>query len=354
VSAWPTLRLPSRAGRRTNLGLAGLLLVAGVTGVLAYGVGVPGPSRWVVAVHGAAGLGLLLLVPWKSVVIRRARRRPPPGRDPTAAVALSALVVLTVGAGVLHAVGVAGPWPAVGGLSMLTLHVAAAAVLLPVLVAHTWGKRQRPSRTDLGRRSLLRTGALGLGAVAIWTVGEGALQLTGARGAERRATGSHELGSGDPAAMPVTQWFTDTVPETSDDVIELVVGGRRRRIPVADLDRGDRVRAVLDCTGGWYAEQDWAGIRLDRLLGEAAGDDLPEDGSVDVVSQTGFRRRLPLRDAGSLLLAVRAGGEPLSPGHGAPLRLVAPGRRGFWWVKWVRRVEVVDAPWWVQPPFPLQ
>ena len=350
----PTLRLPSRAGRRTNLGLAGLLLVAGGTGVLAYGVGVPGPSRWVVAAHGAAGLGLLLLVPWKSVVVRRARRTSVPERDPTAAVALGVSVVLTVVTGVLHTVGVAGPWPALGGLSALALHVAAAVVVLPLLVVHAWGRRQRPRRTDLTRRSLLRTGALGLGAAALWTVGEGALRLTGARGAERRATGSHELGSGDPAAMPVTQWFTDTVPETSHDAIELVVRGRRRTIAVGDLDRGDRVRAVLDCTGGWYAEQDWAGTRLDRLLAEVAGEELPEDGSVDVISQTGFRRRLPLRDAGTLLLATRAGGERLSAGHGAPVRLVAPGRRGFWWVKWVRRVEVVDAPWWAQPPFPLQ
>jgi DMSO/TMAO reductase YedYZ molybdopterin-dependent catalytic subunit len=36
------------------------------------------------------------------------------------------------------------------------------------------------------------------------------------------------------------------------------------------------------------------------------------------------------------------------------VRLVAPGRRGFWWVKWVRRIEVVDEPWWLQSPFPLQ
>ena len=92
---------------------------------------------------------------------------------------------------------------------------------------------------------------------------------------------------------------------------------------------------------------------MDRLLADL-GIDLPADGSVDVVSVTGFRRRLPLHDAGRLLLAVSAAGEPLSPGHGAPVRLVAPGRRGFWWVKWVRRIEVVDSPWWLQSPFPLQ
>ena len=66
------LTLPRRAGRRTNVGLLALFLLAGGTGVLAFAVGSPVPARLVVAAHGAAGLGLLLLVPWKTVVVRRA------------------------------------------------------------------------------------------------------------------------------------------------------------------------------------------------------------------------------------------------------------------------------------------
>jgi DMSO/TMAO reductase YedYZ molybdopterin-dependent catalytic subunit len=232
------------------------------------------------------------------------------------------------------------------------VHVGAAIAVLPLLAIHAVGSRQRFRATDLSRRSLLRAGGLAVGAAALWGAGEGLLRLTGAPGADRRATGSHELGSGDPAAMPVTQWVSDTVPAAVAG-LEVVNGRRRIRLSADDLDRGDRVRAVLDCTGGWFAEQDWAGTRLDRLLADVGGD-LPADGSVDVVSVTGYRRRLPLRDAGSLLLAVAAGHERLTPGHGAPVRLVAPGRRGFWWVKWVTRVEVVDQPWWVQSPFPLQ
>ncbi len=345
--------LPRRAGRRTNVGLLALLLTAGGTGVLAFAVGSPVPARLVVAAHGAAGLGLLLLVPWKAVVVRRSWRRPGVGTGGGGGVSLGVATLLTLLTGVLHSAGVTGPWSWSAGIPVLHLHVAAGAATGALVAVHAWGRRQRPRATDLDRRGLLRAGALGAGAVAVWGVGEGLLRLTGAPGAQRRATGSFERGTDDPAAMPVTQWISDPVPADPTAVLELVAADRRLRVPVADLDRGDAVRAVLDCTGGWYAAQDWRGVRLDRLLA-LLGPDLPEDGSVDVISVTGFRRRLPLSGAGGVLLATHAAGRPLSAGHGAPVRLVAPGRRGFWWVKWVARVEVVDAAWWLQPPFPLQ
>ncbi|HEV3400736.1 MAG TPA: molybdopterin-dependent oxidoreductase, partial [Acidimicrobiales bacterium] len=106
----------------------------------------------------------------------------------------------------------------------------------------------------------------------------------------------------------------------------------------------------LDCTGGWYAEQRWGGVRLDRLL---AASGAPPSRSIEVRSLTGYSRRFPWRDAPVLVLATRVGGEPLSPGHGFPARLVAPDRRGFWWVKWVDEIDVDDTPWWWQPPFPV-
>jgi hypothetical protein len=351
----PALRLPRRAGRRTNLGLLALLLLAGGTGVLSYTVGTAPATRLVVAAHGAAGLGLLLLVPWKTVVVRRGRRRAAhTRRDPTVAVALGVLVAATVLTGLLHAVGLPGPWPALGGVAALQLHVGAAVGVAALLAVHVVGARQRLRRADLGRREVLQAGVLGVGAVALWGGLEGLLRLTGAPGGRRRATGSHERGTDDPAAMPVTQWLGDSVPSDPAGSLVVVAGSHRVRLTAADLDRGDEARALLDCTGGWYAVQDWRGTRLDRLLADVLPGRLPEDSSIDVVSVTGYRRRLPLSDAAALLLATHAGGRPLSAGHGAPVRLVAPGRRGFWWVKWVARVEVVDAPWWLQSPFPLQ
>jgi DMSO/TMAO reductase YedYZ molybdopterin-dependent catalytic subunit len=89
-------------------------------------------------------------------------------------------------------------------------------------------------------------------------------------------------------------------------------------------------------------------VRLDRLLGGATG------ASVRVVSSTGYSRRFSLEQANRLYLATRFGGQPLDPDHGFPARLVAPDRRGFWWVKWVVGIHVDDLPDWWQPPFPTQ
>ena len=55
-----------------------------------------------------------------------------------------------------------------------------------------------------------------------------------------------------------------------------------------------------------------------------------------------------------LLLATTVGDETLSHRHGFPLRLVAPSRRGYQWVKWVTTLEVNDTSKWLQSPLPLQ
>ncbi|HJV04103.1 MAG TPA: molybdopterin-dependent oxidoreductase [Actinomycetota bacterium] len=335
------------AGRRTNLALLVLLAAALLSGFLAYGIGTPG-VRWVVLVHGVLGVGIVLLAPWKSVIARRGLRRRRRTPAAWASVALTVLVAASLVSGLLHATGIAVSW---GPVTAMQVHVGSALAAVPFAVWHVVARRVRPRRTDLTRRNLLRAaGVLGGAGLAYGAV-EGAVRLASLPGADRRFTGSHARGSFDPSSMPVTQWLNDPVPSIDPATWSLVVvsDGAERALAYDDLLRfHDRIRATLDCTGGWYAVQDWEGVWLSRLLPDSG-----EHRSVLVGSATGYHRRFPLRDLPRLLLATRVGGRPLSPGHGAPARIVAPGRRGFWWVKWVERVEVGDTPWWWQPPFPL-
>jgi DMSO/TMAO reductase YedYZ molybdopterin-dependent catalytic subunit len=319
------------------------VLVGGavLTGALAFAIG----GRWAfaaLAAHGAAGLGIVLLSPWKSAIARRGVRRRRPGTG--ASVLLAALVAVTVGTGVAHAIG----W---SSLLVMQIHVAAALGTIPLVIWHVLVRPVRPRRTDLSRRSLLRAGVVAGGSVAAFAAVEGLVRVTGAPGAERRSTGSYERGSFAPDAMPVTQWLDDADPRirATDWRLEVRTPGGDRTLSYDQLARyDDRVRVTLDCTGGWFATQDWSGVRLDRLL-----EGVEDVRSVVVTSATGYARRFPVGDSASILLATRVGGEPLGAGHGFPARLVAPGRRGFWWVKWVERIELSPTPWWWQSPFPL-
>jgi len=192
---------------------------------------------------------------------------------------------------------------------------------------------------------------LAAGAVGLYAAGEAAISVLGLPGARRRFTGSYETASFRPEAMPSTSWLLDAVPTVDPDRWRLTIkdGQGRRELTLAELTTFDAaVRATLDCTSGWYSRQDWTGVPLGTLLHRGPGAQ-----SVYVHSVTGYWVRFPIHDLDRLLLATQMGGAPLSADHGFPVRLVAPGRRGYWWVKWVDRIEVQTTPSWWQPPFPI-
>lgn len=351
----PLARISSR---RTNVALLALLPIAALTGTLAFALGTPAVAPAVVIAHGIAGVGVLVLSPWKSMIVRRGLRRARSGWP--VSLLLGLMVSVTVATGLAHAGGLVRLPLAV---TTMQVHVGAALLALPLATWHAIARPSRPRRTDLSRRALLRTAGMAGGAGLLWLGTEAGWALGGTRGTERRFTGSHERGSLDPARMPVTQWMFDRVPQIPAEPwrLRVVPAASAVSYRFVDLPYGDRVRATLDCTGGWYAEQDWSGVRLDRLIGEAGAfadagvmGGAGEARSVLVRSVTGYARRFPVSDLPRLWLATRCGGRPLTRGHGAPARLVAPGRRGFWWVKWVNLVAVDDVPAWRQPPFPLQ
>jgi DMSO/TMAO reductase YedYZ molybdopterin-dependent catalytic subunit len=329
------------SGRLTNVTLLVALALALATGVGAVASG-SGRGRWVVVAHGIAAVAVVLLVPWKTRVVRAGLRRARPSR--WLSLVLAALAVVTLFFGFGYATGLLR---SVGGLPGMWLHVATALALVPLAAWHVLARRVRPRRADLSRRTLAVLGAAAL----LYALVDGAVRLAALPGARRRFTGSYESGSLAPQEMPVTIWIDDPVPSVDPATWRLsIVDGRG--LSTMDLDRlcGYRVtrRVVLDCTSGWYAEQDWTGVPVAALLHGTAG-----ARSLLVHSVTGYQIRYPVEDLDSLLLATSVGGQPLSPGHGYPLRLVAPGRRGFWWVKWVDRIELDATPWWWQSPFPL-
>jgi hypothetical protein len=327
-----------RAGRRTNVALLVVLVGAVATGVLAFAAGTPIPARLATVVHGLFGLTVVLLVPWKTVIIRRA---------PTLRVASLALVVLMAVCIASGVVEVFGGYGVIWRLSPIQVHVGSAAVAAPLVAWHVLRhRRQRLRRLDLSRRTLLRTGALAASVAATYTAIEGLGRLAGSASASRIATGSHYVR---PDAVPATIWLFDQVPALGAGHRVLVAG---TELAVTDLtSRSTTLNARLDCTSGWYTDAEWTAVSLADLL---SPEQLAAAASIEVVSITGYRRRFPADEARSLWLATGYQGQPLQSARGAPVRLVAPHRRGFWWVKWVASVELSDVPALAQSPFPLQ
>jgi hypothetical protein len=325
-----------QGGRRVDLVL-GLLLIAGVvTGLAANTVGVNWPLD-LIQLHAAGALAILLLAPWKYVVIRRGLRNPRQ-RRPTKALSLALLffVLVTIGSGLLHSTGRVED---VGPLTLMQIHVGAAIGALLAVVAHFFGHWVRPRRTDVDRRALLRLAALGAGAAVATTAWD-----------TWAATGRRFTGSVPQPALEVTSWINDGIQRVDPGRWSLRVGA-----VVFDLDGilalpHERFTAILDCTSGWYSSQEWDGVRLSAVLARAG---VEPGRSVEVRSVTGYARWFGAGTLDDVWLVTAVGGSALSPGHGFPVRIVAPGRRGFWWVKWVTSIQPSSRPPWAQSVFPL-
>ena len=148
----------------------------------------------------------------------------------------------------------------------------------------------------------------------------------------------------------------------------LEIGGlvrKPRTLTLEDLRKRRRktITATLECSGnsngpgfmGAIANVKWTGTPLAPLLEECEpykrgievaffGADTAKDELKKNEYTAHFSRGLHLTDAmrDDLLLCYEMNGEPLTTGHGAPLRLVVPGWFGIAWVKWLSRIEVLD------------
>ena len=330
--------------RLTDWSLALATMLALVTGLISLVSGHLGD--WLIfALHGAAGLWLLLLLwgklrrVWPRLVhLKRWDRR-------TVLGALALLIVLlALGAGIGW---VAGGELYFAGFNLLNWHITLGFAITAAILLHMFARAKRLRKRDIvGRRRALHFGALLLGGVALWPAQQFAQRVLHLPGAKRRFTGSYESGSFAGNAFPTSSWVADAPRPLDAQSWRLSTGGAVANPRGFSYDelvaRGDELEATLDCTGGFYSTQRWRGISIGRLLDQIVPH--PDASYVSFVSVTSYRWSLPLEEARAALLATHSGDEPLSYEHGFPLRLIAPGRRGFEWVKWITRVEVLTEP----------
>jgi DMSO/TMAO reductase YedYZ molybdopterin-dependent catalytic subunit len=306
-------------------------------------------NSWLFVLHGVIGMAIVLLLVWKlQRVWRRVADRRRWDRATWAAVAALVFVLLTIASGVMWT---SLQWP-LGYPNGMNWHVIFGLSLATFVVLHMLLRFKPLRRVDfVGRRTALSGLAVLATGGVLWATQKGVAQAAGLPGAQRRFTGSRAVGLQPGLTFPVTMWMFDNPPAYAVETWQLNVTGSVARplsLPAAALVQApnQELAATLDCTGGWYTQQVWRGIPVAWLL-EQAGP-LTAASEVSFVSATGYRWSVPVDEAQSLILATHVGGTPLDHGHGAPLRLVAPGRRGFQWVKWVREVRVLDTPDWGQ------
>jgi DMSO/TMAO reductase YedYZ molybdopterin-dependent catalytic subunit len=160
----------------------------------------------------------------------------------------------------------------------------------------------------------------------------------------------------------------------ADDGVLRVDGAVRRPLAVEAnelVQRATRTLTVtLECAGngrrfldppapgeqwglGAVGTAEWTVLPLTDLLAEAE----PRPDAVDLVFRgadsglvaaigrtIAFERSLPVADLPSAFLAVAMNGKPLTSNHGAPIRLLVPGRYGMASVKWLARITAVTEP----------
>jgi DMSO/TMAO reductase YedYZ molybdopterin-dependent catalytic subunit len=98
---------------------------------------------------------------------------------------------------------------------------------------------------------------------------------------------------------------------------------------------------LMYCVEGWEVRGNWKGILVKQLLDKAHI--RPEAGYVLFRSMDGYTTSLPIAYLikYKAMLAYEVNGYPLSVSHGFPLRLIAFGKYGYKWAKWVNRLEVM-------------
>jgi sulfane dehydrogenase subunit SoxC len=113
------------------------------------------------------------------------------------------------------------------------------------------------------------------------------------------------------------------------------------------MEWGNVATPSVQYTHGMLACSEFTGVPLSTVLDEA-GIDRAKSKYILAEGACGshLTRTVPIAMAlDDVLLVYGQNGEMLRPENGYPLRLLVPGVQGVSSVKWLRRIEVGDAPW---------
>jgi len=337
-----------------NVSLLIILVTLVVTGYMGL-INGQEKAAWRLWLHGIAAYALIVIFIWKSSIILHAyRRKKRWTRQRVMFIVMLFMLLGTVMMGLLWTLN--GPL-SIGGFSLVSLHIY---VAVPVMLIVVWHVRRMKFifkvKGTLGRRLFLGAAMSAVAASLLWRSAEWGKEALAWAGAERRFTGSYERDSF-TGQFPSVSWMFDDPAPIEKANWSLTIDGAVRQPVTMRYEAllampSERREVLLDCTGGWYTRQVWEGVRIKDVLARAGVLDTAESITVRAISK--YQRRFTLADADHMLLAYKVAGAPLTHGHGAPLRLVIPDRRGVEWVKWITSIHVNTTSARLQAPLPLR
>lgn len=124
---------------------------------------------------------------------------------------------------------------------------------------------------------------------------------------------------------------------------------------IRNLQESFSENIVMYCIEGWDVWGKWEGILVRDLLAKAHVQ--PEGKYVLFSGADGYTTSLPISylEKYNALLAYNVNGSPLKMSDGFPLRLIAFGKYGYKWAKWVNKLKIINmsqAGYWETEGFP--